>query len=489
MPKPKKNSRKHVSKARSRTAIASTLPINTLVAASLIVVAVFLVYLPALSGGFVLDDDLLLTENNLIQAPDGLHRFWCTAEATDYWPVTNTTLWIEWRLWGMHPDGYHVTNLILHIVESLLIWVILRKLSVPGAFWAAVIFAVHPVSVESVAWIASRKNLMAMLFALLSILWYLKYIKHAHRLIDHAGQRSRTMPAFSSFILHPSSFYLWYWLSLAAFVLAMLSKGSAAVLPVLLLLIVWWLRPLTKWDLLRTVPFFLVAAVLSGVNVWFQTHGSGEVIRSSGFVERLLAAGVIVWFYLYKAFLPVDLAFIYPLWHVDVGNPLWWLPLAAALALTAALWWYRNAWSRPFLFAWSFFCVALVPVLGFVDVGFMKHSLVADRYQHAAIIAAIALAAAGWNLWRRHARDTFYWAAATIAFAAAGSLAFLTWQQNGLYHDALTLYQAALQKNPNSWMAHYNLANDIETGGASTRGHRALPASRRAESRLLRGPK
>ena len=142
--------------------------------AALIAIAAFIAYLPSINGGFVWDDDLLLTNNYLVKAADGLQRFWCTTEAKDYWPATNTSFWIEWRLWGMNSTGYHVSNLILHIVEALLIWIILRKLSIPGAFLAAMIFAVHPVNVESVAWIAQRKNTMAMLFFLLSILWYLK---------------------------------------------------------------------------------------------------------------------------------------------------------------------------------------------------------------------------------------------------------------------------------------------------------------------------
>ena len=310
-----------------------------LAGAAAIAAIAFVAYFPSIKGGFVLDDDVLVTNNRLITGPNGLYRFWSTTEAMDYWPATNSTFWLEWRLWGTSPTGYHLTNLILHILESLLIWIILRKLSIPGAILAAMIFAVHPVNVESVAWISQRKESMAMLFFLLSILWYLKADMHT----------------FSSFILHPSSFYFWYCLSLAAFVLAMLSKGSGAVLPALLLGIVWWLRPLTKRDLARIAPFFAVAVILSAVDMWFQTHGSGEQLRNADFMQRLLGAGGVIWFYVYKALLPLDLVFIYTQWQIHVDKLLWWLPLLMAAIVTALFWRYRNAWARPLLFAWGFF--------------------------------------------------------------------------------------------------------------------------------------
>ena len=415
-----------------------------------------------------MDDDLFLTEKNLIQTPDSLHKLWCSTEYDEYYPVSYSTIWIERRLWEMTPTGYHVTNLILHILEALLIWAILRNLSIPGAFLAALIFAVHPVNVESVAWIAQRRNMAAMLFFLLSILWYLKADMHT-AVVGIATARSHGGPwvpeTISSFILHPSSFHFWYWLSLAAFILAMLSKGSAAILPVLLLGILWWLRSLTKRDLLRIAPFFLLAVVLTGVNIWFQTHGTDIKIRYAGFIERLLGAGGVLWFYLFKDLLPFDLAFIYPQWHIEAGNPLWWLPLLAALAVTAVLWWYRRGWSRPLLFAWGFFCVSLLPVMGFADVGFMKYSLVADHYQHIAIIGVIALAAAGWSIWHQRARNTTLWTPTAVAVAAMAALTFLTWRQSQIYNNAISLYQATLQKNPECWAAYYNLGNELGQTG------------------------
>ncbi len=422
--------------------------------AAIILIACF-AYYPALSGGFIWDDTSLLTNNHLIKAADGLYRFWCTAESYDYWPMTYTTFWIEWRLWGMNSTGYHVANLILHIVEALLLWVILRKLSIPGAFLAAMVFVVHPVNVESVAWIAQRKGLLAMLFFLLSILCYLRYFSVS---CSDNGQRSRHTPCAGPAHGVCGLFIgRWYWVSLAAFVLAMLSKGSVAILPVLLLGIVWWLRPLTKWDVVRTVPFFVVAAVLAAVNVWFQTHGSGHVIRGASFCERLLGAGGVVWFYLYKALLPLNLAFVYPQWHIQAGNPLWWLPLIVAVFVTAVLWRYREGWSRALLFAWGFFCVALAPVMGFTDVYFMKYTLVADHYQHIALVGVIALAAAGWSVWHKQAQGPMRRAVYVVAVVVVSTLTLLTYQQSGLYRGEITLYQATLENSPDCWMVHNNL--------------------------------
>ncbi len=461
MPKFKKSFKKHASQTRPGNSASSALNLRVLAGVAIIVLAVFLAYLPALNGGFILDDDKLLTDNSIIKSPDGLYQFWCTTEALDYWPVSNSALWLEWRVWGMKPTGYHVTNLILHIVEVLLVWIILQKLSLPGAFWAALVFAVHPVNVESVAWIASRKNLMAMLFFLLSVLCYLNFEIPSPYIQDRLNWKKSSLAPRSS----PLASCLWYGLSFLAFVLAMLSKGSVAILPVLLLGIVWWLRPLTRWDLLRAVPFLLVAVVLAGVNVWFQTHGLGEVYRSASFIERLLGAGGVVWFYLYKALLPLDLYFVYPLWHISAGNLLWWLPLMAALVVTALLWRYREGWSRPLMFAWGFFCVSLIPVLGFTDVGFMRFTLVADRYQHIAIIGAIALAAAGWSLWHERARGATLWTTRIVAILTAGALMFLTSKQCEMYHDSITLYQIALEKNPDFWMGHSNLGALLTDAG------------------------
>jgi tetratricopeptide (TPR) repeat protein len=492
----RKSSKKHVPRERLGTSVPAALPLGALAGAAAIAVVAFLVYFPSISGGFVLDDNYYLTDALFVKTSDGLYNFWCTSKPVDYWPASNTTFWIEWRLWGMHPTGYHVTNLILHIVESWLIWVILRKLCIPGAFWAAIIFTVHPVNVEATAWIAQRKDVTAMLFLLLSILWYIKHLSPSRGDEVHGSRHTPCAdPAQGVCGLH---FDRWYWLSLAAFVLAMLGKGSAAILPLLLLGIVWWMRPggtvpifgstkmwlfpYTRRDFARIAPFFLVAAALIWTNVWFQTHGSGEVIRRYGFVERLLGAGGAVWFYLYKALFPIDLCFVYPQWKIVAGEPLWWVALAGALAVTAVLWRYRKTWARPLLFAWGFFGVALLPVLGFTNVGFMKYSLVADRYQHIAIIGVIALVSAGLGAWQGRARGRARRAAIAVAAVAMGTLAFLAFRQNGLYRDATTLYPATLLKNPDCWLVRNNL------GGALLQTGRIEEAKEHLEKALILNP-
>jgi tetratricopeptide (TPR) repeat protein len=419
--------------------------------AALLCGAVVFSYLPALHGGFIWDDHVLLTESPLIKASDGLYRFWLTTEAPDYWPLTSTTLWVEWRLWGLDPTGYHVTNLALHVIEALLVWAILLSLRIPGAYLAALVFAVHPVNVESVAWIAQRKNLVAMLFFLLATLFYLE-----DDVGEEGGRRPLDRPG-------PSR---WYWLSLAIFVLALLGKGSVATLPLVLLLTAWWRRRrVTARDLVRIAPFAATAASLVLVNIWFQTHGSPEAIRSAGLGERLLGAGAVVWFYLSKTLLPVHLAFVYPQWHIEMASPLWWLPLLAALGVSAVLFRFRDTWGRPFLMAWAFFCATLLPVMGLTDVYFMTYSLVADHYQHIAIIGVVALAAAAWGEWRRRARGSSRTAAVGVAAVVVGTLTWLTVRQTTIYRDEETLYRATIEANPDCWLAHYNLAVVLKAQG------------------------
>ncbi|HEY2882611.1 MAG TPA: tetratricopeptide repeat protein [Pirellulales bacterium] len=416
---------------------------------ALIAAAAAFVYLPSIRGGYLLDDEGLLKEAPWVTSNNGLSHIWFSTEVPDYWPLTYSMFWAEWHCWGDHPLGYHVVNLVLHILAALLVWLILHKLKIPGAFLAGLLFAVHPVNVESVAWIAQRKNTLAMVWFLLSI-W--AFLKSDELKIDQSQR---------------SLFDRWFWFSLLSFILALLSKGSVAILPGILLGLVWWQRKeIVRRDFVRLAPFVVVAVIFVGINIWFQKHSNTIEIRHADIVERTLGAAGTIWFYLYKALWPTDLAFIYPQWHIEKSGFIWWLALAAAVAVTVLLWRQRNnRWGKALLFAWGFFCVALLPVMGFTDVGFMRFSLVADHYQHIAIIAVVALVAAGWGLLYNKATGVLRDLTLVAAGAIVAALAVLAREQSFLYTDAVTSYRAAIEKNPGLWMLHGNLGDALFDAG------------------------
>jgi Tfp pilus assembly protein PilF len=452
--------------ARFADLLGGTTPrFRCLIGVIVIAAASFVIYRNALSGEFVLDDDTLLTDNAIVKSSDGLYRFWCTREPTDYWPVSNSTFWLEWRIWGATPNGYHVTNLILHVVDSVLVWMLLRNLGIPGAYLAALLFAIHPVNVESVAWISQRKNLLGMFFSLLSLLAYFqarsKFATWERVAEDARAKPNRKIkdaiaqPIFACFGASTG----WYATAVAMFLLAMLSKGSVAALPVIILILNWWQDGrISRRSWLSTIPFFAISLALTYVNVFFQTHAGITVIRNVSFLNRLLGAGAAVWFYLGKAIWPTNLSFVYPKWEIDPHDLHWWLPLLAAIAVTVVLVWGRKQkWGGAALVAWGVFCTALLPALGFVDVGFMRYSLVADHYQHLALIPVLVLAAAAFI----SAIEKLPMAGASFLVAAAAmvlvALGVLSSRQASLYASREGLYVDTLEKNPASALAHNNL--------------------------------
>ena len=402
------------------------------------------VYSPALRGGFIWDDDVLITENRMVTASDGLHRIWFTTEAPDYFPLTSSLWWLEWRLWGNSATGYHAVNVLFHAVNAVLVWMILLRLKIPGAWLAGLVFAIHPVNVATVAWISEQKNTLSMFFYAAALLMYLRF--------DEGTQP------------FAAKGWGWYGFSFAAFLLALLSKSAVVMLPVVLLGCLWWLHGrVQRKDLLRIGPFIALSLMLGLVTMWFHHNRAlllGELtVRTGNIFSRVAAAGCALWFYLYKALLPWNLCAIYPKWNVDVSH---WVSFVPGLILAggfALCWWKRKSWGRPLLFGLGYFAGMLFPVLGFFQISFHEYSLVADHWQYHPIIGVIALVvAAGVAISLRMGE----WGRSDGMLASVALLTVLgaaTWTRARVYAGSETLWRDTVVKNPNVWVAHFNLGN------------------------------
>lgn len=406
-----------------------------------LVLACFAVYVPALGGDYLLDDDILLLDNPVFEE-DGLYNLWfAPPQRVNYWPVTFTTYWLEHQIWGFDPLGYHVVNVLIHAASAIFVWRVLRRLRIPTPWLVAFVFAVHPLNVESVAWIAQRKNLLSMFFAALSLLFFLRFEERRRLGI--------------------------YLLALLSFAAAMLSKGAAAPLPAVLLLCAWWQRgQVTRRDVGYALPFFAVTGLLSLVEILTQSLLAGsDVMRSDDFITRLAASGWAWWFYISKALLPVGLCFVYPRWVVDVSTPLTWLPLFFALVSLGAAWWWRHNWGRPALFALIYYGLMLSPVIGFFDIYYMRFSLVADRYQYLALPGLMALVVGGLGSLAasspRVPRAALAGAAGGVVVACALASGLLA----ANYRGAEELWRDTLAKNPDAFLAHYNLGHLLQSDG------------------------
>ncbi|MBV8841634.1 MAG: tetratricopeptide repeat protein [Bryobacterales bacterium] len=405
--------------------------------AALLVSLLLLAYIPALSGGMVWDDDAHITRPEL-RSLGGLGRIWFQLGSTQqYYPLLHTAFWLEYALWGGDVRGYHLTNLALHACSALLLVVLLRRLEMPGAWLAGFLFALHPVCVESIAWISEQKNALSTAFYLGSALVYLRF-DQSRRRADYYG-------------------------ALALFVAALLSKTVTATLPAALLVVLWWRRG--KLDLKRDVrPLlpWLAMGVAAGIfTAWVERRyiGAGGANFSLALLQRVLLSGRILWFYLAKLVLPINLLFTYPRWTVDPRVWWQWLFPTGAVILAAALVLLARRFRGP-LAGFLFFAGTLFPVLGFLNVYPFIFSFVADHFQYQASLGILVPAAYGLN-WasRKHA---------IIPAIVIAAMAALTWNQTGVFRDAETLYRDTLARNPDSWMAHNNLGFVL----AAMPGHR-----------------
>ena len=517
-----------------------------------IFVLTILIYIPAMSAGFLWDDDQEITANQSLMNPTdpnkanwyGLWEIWTGGltnvyvptpgvpppqpdtlwvkclrkplraiektfipdtkfhahESADYFPLKTTMLWLEYTLWGHDQRGapiasaFHVMNIVIHAIDVLLLWMVLSQLRVPGAWLGALLFAVHPVHVESVAWIAERKNTLSLLFYLLSISAWLRFedrwkmetgfvddLKAALETAPPSGKGGRgkaRKSAFAKLMDFVKSEGLLSGPYLGALLLCMASllcKTHVVVLPAVLLLMTWWRTgKLTVRDIVRTAPFFVLALGLAEVTIWFQNGraiGQEVIPIADSMVSRFAGVGLAIWWYVAKVLLPINLNTIYefigPFGATWPLKPQFWMYIMGALALGVLyfLWAGRKSLGRTPFFVFAYFLGTLFPVLGLFKMSYMRLTLVADHFQYLSDIAVLALIAA---------LICIAWEKADVAIRPliAGAVAIVlctfcaySWERAGVHQSEKTLWTACLQKNDNSWQAHNHLGAVIYMEG------------------------
>lgn len=406
-------------------------------------------YFPALNGGFVWDDDSWTTNiEPLLRDASGLVRMWTsTAALQQYFPLTGTTFWLDHHCWGTWTLPYHVENLALHLLAALLSWKLLSRLRVPGAGFAAALFAVHPLMVESVAWITERKNVLSMALMLVATFAYARSFNF--------WRDEHTAP------------FRWRSYALAGvfFALALLSKASVFAFPAIVLVIIWWRRGTLDWkrDVVPALPFLCVSAGFSIFIAWLEVNHTGAdgTEWPIALEERPLVAGRAIFFYAGKLLWPAGLHPIYPRWDLNANSWLQWMPPIAVLITLPVLWLLSKRIGRAPLATALIYCGTLFPTLGFLNVYGMNYSFVADRWAYLASLPFFALiAATAVRLTSQRA-----WLFVTMTSVVLSGLTFLTMQKAAQYRDAKTLMRAALAGNPRCWLACFNLANDLASEG------------------------
>lgn len=410
-----------------------------------LLVVAFVAYLPALRGGFLWDDDFYVEQNQALRSLDGLIAIWLDPSATpQYYPLVHSSYWLEYQLFGLNPTPYHATNIALHALSAWLLIRLLRQAGIPGGALAGVLFALHPVAVESVAWITERKNTLSTAFYLLAALSYWPIVRADAA--NGALTWSRTLR------MH-------YAAALGCYVAALLSKTVTCSLPAALLLLVYYRRGRVAWrDAARLAPFFLIGLILAWNTARLEREQVGAVgpAFDLSLLARVAVAGRALWFYLGKIVWPYPLIFFYERWKIDPPGATDLLYPAAAVGLLIGLWALRGRWGRGPLTAALLFGGTLFPALGFISVYPFRFSFVADHFQYLAMLAPIALVAA---VATRTVRRREIGAATYLTLAAAAALVLggLTWRQCFDYRDLETLYLRTIEKNPAAAIAHGNL--------------------------------
>jgi protein O-mannosyl-transferase len=408
----------------------------------LLVVATFLAYQPAWNAGFIWDDDVYVTRNPLLTAPDGLSRIWFSQDSpSQYCPLVYTSFRLERPFWGLNPTGYHLVNILLHAANALLVWRLLRRLAVPGAWLGAALFALHPVQVETAAWITERKNLLSLLFYLLALLAWVDCVEAS-----------------------PKRAWRYYAQAILFYVLALCSKTTACTLPAALVLVLWLKHKAIGWSRwLQLTPFVVLGLGMGLLTMWWERYHQGTAgsLFAMNWLERLLIASRAAWFYVGKLLWPAKLTFSYPRWAINPASPLAYAWLLAGAALIAAILLARRYVGRSVETATAFYLATLSPLLGFIMLYTFRYSFVADHYQYVASIGPLALAAAGIAVGFARLGKVKSLAMGACIGVLLLALSAQTWRQCGTYADAETLFRTTIARNPGSFMAHNNLGTAL----------------------------
>jgi len=414
---------------------------------AIIIILCAIIYVPSLQNGFIWDDNHYVYKNPLVQRMDGLKRIWFRRETPQYYPIVFTTFWTEHKLWGLNPFGYHFVNMLLHMTNALLLFQVIRKIYPRGAFPVALLFAIHPIQVETVAWISELKNLLSLCFFLLAMLSYLQF--------------------------DLSKKFTHYLRTLGLFVCALLSKSISVCFVFVPIIYKWWRNGKISWREIRvSMPFFFIG-LLSGVNtIYWEMHKVGAKGHEFGltFLERLILAGRILLFYPYKICFPFEFIFFYPRWEVDVTQWWQWVFLVISIMVFLSFFYLRNTIGRGAFALSSFYFISIFPALGFINVYPMVYSFVADHFSYLSLPPLLLLLCGSViflfdkitpqksllaEKFSRYRGFIFLF----LAIPAIAYMCLKSMDLTRIYKDQFTLWEYLIHKNPSLSASYINLGN------------------------------